>query len=97
MHKGTIRAYNGDGGAVFEITLPPGGQINADVVHQVQGLKRHSFFREAHRSATIRYRWRKGSACENGSRAVGQWDLAAPLSEAAFPQSMWLGQPWGWR
>ena len=24
MHKGTIRAYNGDGGAVFEITLPAG-------------------------------------------------------------------------
>ena len=24
MHKGTIRAYNGDGGAVFEITLPMG-------------------------------------------------------------------------
>ena len=24
LHKGTIRAYNGDGGAVFEITLPMG-------------------------------------------------------------------------
>ena len=24
MHKGTIRAYNGDSGAVFEITLPMG-------------------------------------------------------------------------
>ena len=24
LHKGTIRAYNGDGGAVFEITLPVG-------------------------------------------------------------------------
>ena len=24
MHKGTIRAYNGDTGAVFEITLPRG-------------------------------------------------------------------------
>ena len=24
VHKGTIRAYNGDGGAVFEITLPAG-------------------------------------------------------------------------
>ena len=24
VHKGTIRAYNGDGGAVFEITLPLG-------------------------------------------------------------------------
>ena len=24
MHKGTIRAYNGDSGAVFEITLPAG-------------------------------------------------------------------------
>ena len=56
MHKGTIRAYNGESGTVFEITLPPGGQINADVVHQVRGLKRHRFFREAHRSATIRYR-----------------------------------------
>ena len=41
--------------------------------------------------------WRRGSACENGSRAVGQWDLAAPLSEAAVPQSVRLGQPWDWR
>ena len=24
LHKGTIRAYNGDSGAVFEITLPAG-------------------------------------------------------------------------
>ena len=24
LHKGTIRAYNGDTGAVFEITLPAG-------------------------------------------------------------------------
>ena len=24
LHKGTIRAYNGDTGAVFEITLPMG-------------------------------------------------------------------------
>ena len=40
---------------------------------------------------------RKGNACENGSRAVGQWDLAAPLSEVAFPQSVRLGQPWEWR
>ena len=22
LHKGTIRAYNGDGGAVFEISIP---------------------------------------------------------------------------
>ena len=40
---------------------------------------------------------RRGSACENGNRAVGQWDLAAPLSEVAFPQSVRLGQPWEWR
>ena len=58
MHKGTIRAYNGDSGAVFEITLPMGrdGQINADVVRQVQDLKCRRFFRKAHPSATIRYR-----------------------------------------